>query len=321
MTAPVTAPARPVVVAAPAAGGRDVDDALRRLAAHVPHVEARMAQHIKRTPMPARLRESIEYSALGPGKRLRPMLAVHSCVAVGGSPERAYDAAAAVELIHAFSLVHDDLPAMDNDDLRRGRPTNHVVFGETMAILAGDAMVSLAFALLTPDAGHEVDPALAGLLASEMAAGTTGMIAGQVYDTLGGFPEGLDERRRLELIHRHKTGALIRASCRMGALAGAWPNVEPGALDAITRYGDSVGLMFQVVDDILDVEQTAARLGKRANKDAEAGKATFPGVLGLDESRQEVCRLRAAALDAIRPLGARASGLVDLCELMAVRDR
>ncbi len=312
MTAPATAAQ---------SDASSVDAALRRLSAHVSGVEARMAEHIRRTPMPARLRESIEYSALGPGKRLRPMLAIHACRAVGGSPEKAYDSGAAVELIHAFSLVHDDLPAMDNDDLRRGRPTNHIVFGETMAILAGDAMVSLAFALLAPDAGHDVDPALSGLLTSEMASGTTGMIAGQVYDTLGGFPDGVTDLERLELIHRHKTGALIRAACRMGALSGMWPRVDDSKLDAVTRYGDAVGLMFQVVDDILDVEQTADRLGKRANKDAEAGKATFPGVLGLEASRETVCRLRAAALDAIRPLGDAAAGLHDLCELMAVRDR
>ncbi len=303
------------------ADARATDEALRRLAAHIPAVDRRMADHIRRTPMPDRLRESIEYSALGPGKRLRPMLAVHACLAVGGEPERAFDAGAAVELIHAFSLVHDDLPAMDNDDLRRGRPTNHIVYGETMAILAGDAMVSLAFALLTPGPHQATDPALAGLLSAELAAGTTGMIAGQVYDTLGGFPEDLDDRQRLELIHRHKTGALIRASCRMGALAGMWPRVDADRLDAVTRYGDAIGLMFQVVDDILDVEQTADRLGKRANKDADAGKATFPGVLGLDASRAEVCRLRIEALDALRPLGVNAAGLRDLCELMAVRDR
>lgn len=314
---PQQAPAR----SPEAAPNHSTDDALARLAAHVPGVERRMAEHIRRTPMPERLRESIEYSALGPGKRLRPMLAVHSCLAVGAPAERAFDAAAAVELIHAFSLVHDDLPAMDNDDLRRGRPTNHIKFGETMAILAGDAMVSLAFALLTPGPGHGVDAALAGLLSAELASGTTGMIAGQVYDTLGGFPPGVSGRERLEMIHRHKTGALIRASCRMGALAGMWPQVDDRRLCAVTAYGEAIGLMFQVVDDILDVEQTADRLGKRANKDADAGKATFPGVLGLEASRAEVCRLRVEALDALRSLGGGASGLRDLCELMAVRDR
>lgn len=316
------ATARGIDTAAPVGGdAASTDRALLRLAEHIPAVDARMAEHIRRTPMPDRLRESIEYSALGPGKRLRPMLAVHACVAVGAPAERAFDAGAAVELIHAFSLVHDDLPAMDNDDLRRGRPTNHIVYGETMAILAGDAMVSLAFALLTPGPHQPTDPALAGLLSAELATGTTGMIAGQVYDTLGGFPADMDARARLELIHRHKTGALIRASCRMGALAGMWPSVDARRLECLTRYGDAIGLMFQVVDDILDVEQTADRLGKRANKDADAGKATFPGVLGLEASRAEVCRLRLEALDALRPLGESASGLRDLCELMAVRDR
>ncbi len=284
-----------------------VDDALREFVAAY--------------PMPQNLREAIEYSLLAGGKRLRPVLAILSCEAVGGQRDDAIRSAIAVEFIHAFSLVHDDLPAMDDDDLRRGRPTLHIARGEAMAILAGDMMMGLAFSAL---AETEFNPATAGQLTSELAHGCNAMIAGQVYDTLAGFPKETGDRERLELIHRNKTGALIRAACRMGAIAGleqSSPAESERRLRLITTYADSIGLMFQIVDDLLDVEQSAEHLGKGAGKDESAGKLTYPGVLGVDDSRTEIARLRRNALDALAPLGANADHLRDLCEFLAVRTK
>lgn len=283
-----------------------------------PLIESHLAAFVRGAPLPENLREAVSYSALSGGKRLRPLLALLSAQAVGGDERLALPSATALELVHAFSLVHDDLPAMDDDDLRRGLPTCHVKYGEAMAILAGDAMLSLAFQAL---ASQSPDPALAGALAFELAQGTTAMIAGQVYDTLGGLPQLSTEAERVALIHMNKTGALLCASCRMGATAALWPDVRPEAMDAITRYGWAVGLMFQIVDDILDVEQTTEALGKRAGKDRDAGKRTYPGAIGVEESRREVERLRQAALDALAPLGDRAQPLADVCEFLAVRTR
>jgi geranylgeranyl diphosphate synthase, type II len=256
--------------------------------------------------------EAIRYALLGGGKRLRPLLAWHCCEAVGGRGKAALPSAAAVELIHAFSLVHDDLPAMDDDDLRRGKPTLHIHAGEAMAILAGDAMMALAFKVLVE---RIADPAIARTLVQELTGATAAMIAGQVYDTLGGFPPG-DQHLQLETIHRNKTGALIRVACRMGALsAGA----DDAALRAVTAYGEHIGLVFQIVDDLLDVEATPEQSGKRTRKDASAGKITYPAVLGLDASRAEVQRLTESAKYVLSPLGPRAAPLIDLAAAMANR--
>ena len=244
-----------------------------------------------------------------------PALLLLCCRAVGGRIERALPAAMAIELVHAFSLVHDDLPAMDDDDLRRGMPTAHVKFGEAMAILSGDAMMSLAFQIIT---GPETAPSAAAALAQELAAGTTAMIAGQVYDTLGGFDPATGERERLVLIHQKKTGALFRAACRMGAICGG---AGPAELAALTAYGEAIGLMFQIVDDLIDVEQSPEHTGKETGKDLDAGKLTYPGVLGVEQSRTEIERLRRSAMDALMPLGPRADHLRDLCEYMAIRTK
>ncbi|MCG3121689.1 MAG: Farnesyl diphosphate synthase [Phycisphaerales bacterium] len=266
--------------------------------------------------MPRALREAIEYSLLGGGKRLRPLLAWVCSQAVGGRGEASLCAGAAVELVHAFSLVHDDLPAMDDDDLRRGRPTLHVRAGEAMAILAGDAMLALAFHALL----ESPDASLAVRLCRELSVGTEGMIAGQVYDTLGGLPETATGREKLELIHRNKTGALIRAACRMGAACGGAAD-DSAAMASITGYADAVGLMFQIVDDVLDVTKSSGEIGKRTHKDAQAGKLTYPGVLGLDESRRAVAELEARAIGAVAPLGAAAAGLIELAREMAKREK
>lgn len=258
------------------------------------------------------LREAIGYALLGGGKRLRPLLAWHSAMAAGAADGAvSLPAGVSVELIHAFSLVHDDLPAMDDDDLRRGRPTLHIHAGEAMAILAGDAMTVLAYQALesTPEAAR---------LSRELSEGALGMIVGQVYDTLGGAPATERPDERVAMIHRHKTGALIRASCRMGAILGG---ASDDGLAAITTYAEAAGLMFQIVDDILDVTQPEERLGKRSGKDEAAGKATFPGILGLEASRRAVGREHARAVAAVRPLGGPARALVELADFLAVRTR
>lgn len=280
-------------------------------------IERALEDHLDRAGLPANLGDAIRYALLGGGKRLRPLLAWHCAAAVSGEGvardgSASLPAGVAVELIHAFSLVHDDLPAMDDDDMRRGRPTLHVHAGEAMAILAGDAMTVLAFQAIEP-VGH---PALHIALSKELASGTLGMIVGQVYDTLGGTPPAASAAERVALIHRNKTGALIRAACRMGAMLGG---ASDDALARLTEYADAIGLMFQIVDDILDVTQPAEALGKRSGKDSAAGKATFPGVIGLDGSRAAVARQRDRAIEAARALGTSAGTLVELADYMALR--
>lgn len=294
------------------------DELPTAVAAPAALVDRYLAEYLGSLDLPPNLIEAIRYSLLGPGKRARPLLVWHCCSAVAGSAaaaERSLPAAGAVELIHAFSLVHDDLPGLDNDDLRRGRPTLHRRTSEPMAILAGDEMLTLGFQLLCE---RVTDGALAAALCRELAVGTTGMIAGQVYDTLGGFDPAADPPARLNAIHRNKTGMLIRASCRMGALCAA---ADGAALAAITRYAEDIGLMFQIVDDLLDVTQTTEHLGKKAGKDQDAGKLTYPGVLGIDRSRAEVARLHADSLSAIAPFGEAAAPLRLLAEYLARRTR
>ncbi|MCX5663037.1 MAG: polyprenyl synthetase family protein [Planctomycetota bacterium] len=280
-------------------------------------VEAFMTDFLDRRPLPSNLREAIRYSLFGPGKRMRPILVIRSAEAVGGQASTALAPAAAIEMIHCFSLVHDDLPAMDDDDLRRGRPTLHKATNEAMAILAGDAMLGLAFELLFA----KLPPALAATIAHELAIGNNDMIAGQVHDTLPDFDVAVPPIERLRTIHKNKTGALIRASCRMGAIcAGA----TPGQLEAITTYADAIGLMFQVVDDLLDVTQTTEHLGKATNKDADKGKLTYPGLLGIEASKGEVTRLQReshAALDKLGGPAERTRPLRELCDYMAVRSK
>lgn len=281
----------------------------------MPAIEAALHDRVAARDLPAGLVDAIRYALLGGGKRLRPLLAWHAAIAAGGAGERSLPAGVAVEFVHAFSLIHDDLPALDNDDVRRGRPTLHRHAGEAMAILAGDALLALAFGVLA----NESPTPLAQPLCAELTTGTSAMIAGQVYDTLGGIPAGIQGPQRVRLVHRNKTGALIRAACRMGAMLGG---VDAGPrLDAITAFGDAVGLMFQIVDDLIDVEQPAEHVGKRTGKDAPAGKLTYPSVLGVEGSRREVARLEREAHEALAPLGPTAGGLAELCKTMATRTR
>ncbi len=262
--------------------------------------------------MPPALLGAVQYALAPGGKRLRPMLVLLSAEAVGGVRDDAMDAAAAIELVHNFSLVHDDLPAMDDDSMRRGRPTLHVQSGEAMAILAGDMMLSLAFEVLN----RNVDPERASRLTRELAQATGCMIGGQVLDTVGS--EWTDSAAALEAIHRRKTGALIRACCRMGGICGS---ADDRQFEALTQYGESIGLMFQIVDDLLDVTRSSEEIGKTAGKDVEAGKLTYPGLYGIAASRQAVESLRESAERAAGSLGGAARPLTELADRLATRTR
>ena len=274
------------------------------LAPVIAQFDASIARFLASKGLPDNLHNAIVYSVLGGGKRLRPALAWYSAIACGGSGEHTLAAGTAVELIHAFSLIHDDLPSLDNDDMRRGRPTLHKHAGEAMAILAGDALLSLAHESVLQ---HD-DPALAQRLSIELAEGTRAMIAGQVYDTLGGFPEGLSEREKVELIHRNKTGALLRASCRLGAIcAGACEQ----SLQQVTSYAESIGLQFQIIDDLLDVEGSSEAVGKALGKDQAAGKRTYPALIGVEASRELAEKLGKSAHEALERLHELSNGDVD----------
>ncbi len=275
-----------------------------------------MVGFLDQRPLPDHLREAVRYALLGSGKRLRPALVILTCQAVGGAGQEAMAPAAAIEMIHCFSLVHDDLPALDNDDLRRGRPTLHKHTDEATAILAGDALMGLAFELIATRVEPET---LAGRMTLELSIATNNMIAGQVYDT---FPQHGDLPRepiqRLETIHRHKTGALIRCCARMGAMCG---QADRQQLDAVTRYAQAIGLMFQAVDDLLDVTQTTQQLGKATQKDTQMGKLTYPGLLGIEQTQSQIQQLQREAHQALEPLGRHAERLHRLCDCLAVRQK
>jgi geranylgeranyl diphosphate synthase type II len=266
------------------------------------------------TTPPETIHRAMRYSLFAGGKRIRPILCMEAAHAAGGATEGVAACACSLELIHTYSLIHDDLPALDNDDYRRGKLTNHKVFGDAMAILAGDALLTLAFQVL---AQLPVADGRKTGLAAELAisAGTVGgMIGGQVADLEGeGKPP---EAHLLETIHRAKTGALLRASLRMGAIyAGA--GAEPYA--ALSCYGEHVGLAFQIVDDILDVEESSAALGKTAGKDAAQHKITFPAVYGLEASRRMAEQECACAHNVLAPFGGRAARLHELADLIVHR--
>jgi geranylgeranyl diphosphate synthase type II len=267
-------------------------------------------------PCPSRLAEAMRYSTLAGGKRLRPVLCLLAAEACGGDRLSALPAAAALEMVHTYSLVHDDLPAMDDDDLRRGRPTCHRAFDEATAVLAGDGLLTLAFEVIAREM-RPAEAAAACVLTLAEAAGPAGMVGGQMADLQA--EERTDATvSALEHIHRRKTGALLRAALRMGAIAAGAPGET---LDALDRYGRAVGLAFQIVDDLLDVEGDEAKLGKRVNKDSGLGKWTYPGLLGLEGSRARARQLAAEAEDALAPLGDRAAALKLLALDLLERDR
>ncbi len=269
---------------------------------------------------PSQLREAMRYSLLAPGKRLRPMLVLLAAEACGAAVESALPAASAVEMVHAYSLIHDDLPAMDDDDLRRGRPTCHKKFGEATAILAGDALLALAFEVLAegiqpPEVAARCCAALA------RAAGACQLVGGQADDMIGAAEEAEPEETGIEVlesIHRRKTGALIGVSLRLGAMvAGA----DEAREKALAEYGRRLGLAFQITDDLLDVNGDEAAVGKRLGKDSQQGKLTFPGLLGVDRSRRRAERLVQQARDALAPLAPRTVALEALASYVLERNR
>jgi geranylgeranyl diphosphate synthase type II len=304
----------------------DVLPPLRRL------VEERLARYLDLTDeCPSRLRDAMRYSLLAGGKRLRPVLVLLSCEACGGRLEDALPAACAIEMVHTYSLIHDDLPAMDNDDLRRGRPTCHKQFDEATAILAGDGLLTLAFDVLARDV-QPAETSAACSLDLARAAGALGMVGGQLADleaegrwsdrplsTADLNPVQADAAvARLEAIHRRKTGRLLSCALTLGGrIAGA----SPAILDRLEVYGQDVGLAFQITDDLLDVDGNAAKMGKGVQKDAAGlGKLTYPGLLGISESRDRAARLIDKACLELQPLGPDAIRLKLLARFVIARD-
>lgn len=265
---------------------------------------------------PPRLAEAMRYSVIGGGKRLRPLLVLLAAEACGGSRERAMPAACALEMVHTYSLIHDDLPAMDNDDLRRGRPTCHRAFDEATAILAGDALLTLAFEVIA----RHVQPAEAAVECTRLlaeASGPSGMAGGQMVDLESeGKRDG--SIAELEAIHRRKTGALLQAALRIGGVLGGANATQAEALDG---YGRSVGLAFQIVDDLLDVEGDESKMGKRTRKDSGLGKWTYPGLLGIEASRARARGLVESALDCLASMGPGGHRLRELAWELLDRDR
>jgi len=269
---------------------------------------------------PGSLKEAIRYCLLAPGKRLRPVLCLMACEAVGGTPEDAMASSMALEMMHCYSLIHDDLPAMDDDDLRRGRPTCHVQFDEATAILAGDALQPLAFQTLlesplSADAIRESSMVLA------RAVGAEGMVGGQMDDLLAENRDASamssEERAEwLRAIHRRKTGALIQASVELGGIAGG---ADPQARAALTDYGRAIGISFQIVDDLLDVESTSENTGKKTGKDQVRGKLTYPAVFGIESSRDQARKWVEDAVNSLACLGKRNEPLIGLAHYILER--
>ena len=266
---------------------------------------------------PITLHESMRYSLFAGGKRVRPILAIAAAEAMGATSPAVLPVASSLELIHTYSLIHDDLPAMDNDDFRRGRLTNHKVFGEAMAILAGDALLTLAFDLCSrEDLVDGMEPARQVRIIQELAIGSghIGMVGGQVFDIQA---ENRDiDLATLQTIHRHKTGMLIRSAVRMGALVGG---ASPKQLEQLTGYGEDVGLAFQIADDVLNVTGTREELGKDANTDAKRGKKTYPTFYGVDGARKLADECVNRAIDRLMSFGTPADPLRDLAKYITSR--
>ncbi len=266
---------------------------------------------------PKALHEAMRYSLFAGGKRVRPILCIASCEAVGGDIDTVMPVASAIELIHTYSLIHDDLPAMDNDDYRRGRPTNHKMYGEAIAILAGDALLTLAFDLLSDKGLNkrlDSDSLLSIIKRLSSASGSAGMVGGQAADIQASGKEvNLPE---VEYIHIHKTGALIRASVCIGAIAG---NASKDALSALTRYGEAIGLAFQIADDVLDIEGSKDEIGKDVGSDIAKEKVTYPSVIGISESKKLAKGLIDKSIEAISTLGDKAEPLREIARYIVER--
>jgi len=303
-------------------------------------IEAALKSHLELLTQdaPEPIRQAMGYSLMAPGKRLRPLLAVLACEAAGGTIEEALPGGVAIEMVHTYSLIHDDLPAMDDDDLRRGMPTCHKKYGDALAILAGDALLTLAFQVVAGVNGPRT--AAVSCLTIAEGAGAVGMVGGQTLDLIAdgriesavrpaftpgsptpkpGVNAGLSD---LEDIHARKTGALFQASLRLGVYAAQAERpegVNPKTLAAADRYAASFGLLFQVTDDLLDVESTADKAGKRVGKDAARGKLTYPGLLGVEESRRKAAELGRQAVSAAEELGSPL--LASLAQYVVTRER
>ncbi len=260
-------------------------------------IESNLDKQLLESTLPDNLYKATHYAVVNGGKRVRPALTLLCAEAVGGNSEKAMSAAIAVEFIHCFSLVHDDLPSIDNDELRRGKPTLHIHAGEAMAVLAGDLLLPLAFQQLTKG-DYNKDQQVS--LTHELASATRDMVVGQVYDTLGGLPSHISLKDGLKLIHQNKTGSLITCACIMGAICG---NASPEHLRAIKKFGQATGLMFQIVDDLIDLQGEEDHVGKATGKDAKAGKTTYPGIIGVEGSKETVSHLKNQADDALSILG------------------
>jgi geranylgeranyl diphosphate synthase type II len=286
------------------------------LATRAAEVDAAMDSFLpKAKERPATIHAAMRYSVFAGGKRLRPVLCVAAAEACGGEVSNALAPACAVELMHTYSLVHDDLPAMDDDDLRRGRPTCHKVYGEGMAVLCGDALLTEAFIVLAkaPTTKRYGTRELIAELAE--TGGSRKLIGGQVMDLEG---EGKKlTKRDLVRIHEAKTAALLTTSLRLGGMSA---NATPAKLQALTQFGYALGLAFQVIDDILDVTQSTEVLGKTAGKDQAVEKSTYPAILGLDASRKEAAKLTKAAMDALKPFGKKAARLEEIASHLLKRE-
>jgi len=282
---------------------RQVDDALND---YLPPADA----------YPATIHEAMRYSVFAGGKRLRPILVLAAAKAVGGSTDKVMPVACALELIHTYSLVHDDLPAMDNDDFRRGRPTSHKVYGEAMAILTGDALLTIAFELIAR-CGEQCPAEAVNRVTLEIAqaAGSRGLIGGQVVDLLSENKQ--IEAPVLEYIHRHKTGALFRAAVRAGAILGGATAVQ---LEALTTYAEQMGLAFQIKDDLLDIEGDETKIGKPVGSDVKNKKVTYPSLYGLEKAREMAAAAAREATEALKIFGAEAEFLRSMMHFIINRD-
>lgn len=290
------------------------------LSAKTAYIEERLLPALEHEGVPTALYESMKYSLMAGGKRLRPMLVLAVLEALDKPIERGIPFAAALEMIHTYSLIHDDLPAMDDDDLRRGKPTNHIVYGEATAILAGDALLTRAFSYIAESyrERNDVLPSITVNLIAELGkrAGATGMVGGQMAD-IEGEGKNLD-LEQLEFIHRHKTGDLLIAALRGG---GYLAEASDGQMQALTRYGVCIGLAFQIQDDILNVEGDSTQLGKAVGSDADRHKATYPSLLGLEESKERLGALIAEAKAALADAGMEHSALSPLADYVSNRNK
>jgi geranylgeranyl diphosphate synthase type II len=286
------------------------------LAARAKEVDAALDRFLpKKTAAPATIHAAMRYTVFAGGKRLRPILTLAAAEACGGDPTNALAPACAVEVLHTYSLVHDDLPCMDDDDLRRGRPTCHKVYGEGMAVLTGDALLTEAFLMLAQTPASKRYSAKDYVAELALTGGSRKLIGGQVLDLEG---EGKKlTKAGLVKIHEAKTAALLTTSLRLGGMTA---NATPKQLEALTAFGYALGLAFQVIDDILDVTQSTEVLGKTAGKDAAVEKSTYPAVLGLEKSRKEAAKLTKQAMDALQPFGKKAERLREIASYLLDRE-